>query len=53
MSKKNSERGFFLIEVLVVMVIMGIVLFVFFNIININNKVNIKNDIDIIFLNYV
>ncbi|MFR2553599.1 PulJ/GspJ family protein, partial [Clostridioides difficile] len=34
MSKKNSERGFSLIEVLVAMAIMGIVLFAFFNIIN-------------------
>ncbi len=29
MSKKNSERGFSLIEVLVAMAIMGIVLFAF------------------------
>lgn len=42
MSKKNSERGFSLIEVLVAMAIMGIVLFAFFNIINTNNKATLK-----------
>ena len=53
MSKKNSKRGFSLIEVLVAMAIMGIILFAFFNIINTNNKANIKNDTDINSLNYV